>query len=45
MTFTVQIGSGRALFALPNNRFDQITKSPLRIAEVSARSNKEAKKP
>lgn len=38
------IGSGRALFILPNNRFDQITREPLRIAEESARSSSQSQK-
>jgi hypothetical protein len=29
MTSTFQIGRGIALFSLPNDRFDQITKAPL----------------
>jgi hypothetical protein len=42
MTFTVQIGSGHALFKLPGNRFSNITREPLRIAEESARSSSQS---
>jgi hypothetical protein len=42
MTFTIQIGSGRALFALPGNRFDQVTSEPLRPSSALAPITKKA---